>query len=459
MAVKTDPSSSAPFASHLRTALRPYHVWVPVFGAIGLSLAGALVTLVVSARSDLRMLKAIEGSVYEMVKAKNRVGLPDLLRDVSDAHQGHLAVIENGEVYASSSYEPPTINEKGFHLPTLGILLTPRNLHAEVQFTKTLQPGVVPAYLRLVTPLEHLLWPLQFLFPLVLILGWTVSKFYAYRMTRSVNRALAPLSRFEEAIRGLQTLKDPEDLYKSGIQELDSIRSAILETHRALSNAKDIIAQMKAKELTTETYEYLIHDLEKLTKALRNQIVLLSDPSLDEESREDLFKLIPETAEELLMQFTAGKHNLDFEAKVLPERDVIPVIREGVSDAWYASHSPSNVLLIQNFPDDSVPVAHDSQLLRRAIANLVHNALDACRTTVQIALIAHEKGTIIRVADDGTGIPADDVGLYFKGRKKSTKGDRQAFGLAATSHIVRSHGGRLTYQQSEWGGACFEVIL
>lgn len=104
-------------------------------------------------------------------------------------------------------------------------------------------------------------------------------------------------------------------------------------------------------------------------------------------------------------------------------------------------------------------VAHDSSLLNRAVGNLVKNAIDACKGRVQVTVKSADECTLIQVSDDGPGLSQQKAGLFLQGREKSTKGDRQAFGLAAANHIIRSHGGRIVYRPSELGGACFEIRI
>ena len=98
-------------------------------------------------------------------------------------------------------------------------------------------------------------------------------------------------------------------------------------------------------------------------------------------------------------------------------------------------------------------------MLRRALSNLVSNAIDACRSKIKIGVKNVDSEVMISVADDGPGLDTDQLTIFMQGRGRSTKADRDAIGLASVSHIVSSHGGRLIYKKSDLGGACFEVHL
>jgi sensor histidine kinase regulating citrate/malate metabolism len=66
---------------------------------------------------------------------------------------------------------------------------------------------------------------------------------------------------------------------------------------------------------------------------------------------------------------------------------------------------------------------------------------------------------VIRVEDDGPGIKANELTLFLQGRGQSKKRNRFAIGLSTVNHIVTNHGGRVVYQKSKFGGACFELRL
>jgi K+-sensing histidine kinase KdpD len=143
----------------------------------------------------------------------------------------------------------------------------------------------------------------------------------------------------------------------------------------------------------------------------------------------------------------------------MAEGDVRTCIQEACEEASYATTYPQNANLRTHFPKTPVVVAHDSNLLKRAVSNLVRNALESCRNEVCVDLVPVDQGFHVRVEDDGPGIPSNDVGLFLQGRLKSTKSDRSGYGLVAANHIVRAHGGKIVYRQSALGGAGFEVRI
>jgi hypothetical protein len=162
MAVENDPSSSHTLANHLRRVLRPYHLWIPVFASIVFSLIIALVMLMITARSDFQMLKAVEADISELIQKQDISEVTHLLRTLSDEHHGHLVLLQGGNIIAASSTMPdifyhPKVISIGF-----GTFLSHSYLISELALNELSQSESYQ--LHLMTPLHHLLWPSLFSF-------------------------------------------------------------------------------------------------------------------------------------------------------------------------------------------------------------------------------------------------------------------------------------------------------
>jgi signal transduction histidine kinase len=103
-------------------------------------------------------------------------------------------------------------------------------------------------------------------------------------------------------------------------------------------------------------------------------------------------------------------------------------------------------------------IAADRAQLRRALINLVRNALAAAgtgpRAQVVLAARRHADRVRIEVRDSGAGVPAPlrekIFEPFFTTREKGT-----GLGLAFVREIVRDHGGDITVDQAPEGGARF----
>jgi nitrogen fixation/metabolism regulation signal transduction histidine kinase len=105
-------------------------------------------------------------------------------------------------------------------------------------------------------------------------------------------------------------------------------------------------------------------------------------------------------------------------------------------------------------------VVLDPEQIKRALINLLDNALEACgasgEITVRLAENAH--GVSIEVADTGRGVPARDRDKLFL-PDFTTKGRGTGLGLAIVSRIVADHNGTIRVEENRPRGARFIIEL
>ena len=110
-------------------------------------------------------------------------------------------------------------------------------------------------------------------------------------------------------------------------------------------------------------------------------------------------------------------------------------------------------------------IAVRPQALRRAVANLVENALRHAGSDkpVDVSLHSEAKEIRIEVADRGPGIPpaeAERLKLPFTRLENARTGAAGAgLGLAIVERIARSHGGRLELRPRDGGGLVAALVL
>jgi signal transduction histidine kinase len=108
--------------------------------------------------------------------------------------------------------------------------------------------------------------------------------------------------------------------------------------------------------------------------------------------------------------------------------------------------------------DEPLMLAADKQLLRRALVNLVENALQAGAKTVEVraektAGLAH-----LIIDDDGPGVTTDLRERLFE-PYFTTKEHGTGLGLAIVKKIALEHGGDIHCEPSPAGGARFVMNL
>lgn len=116
-----------------------------------------------------------------------------------------------------------------------------------------------------------------------------------------------------------------------------------------------------------------------------------------------------------------------------------------------------------------VKVYGDSSALARALGNLIENAVKYCGPGghVHVLLKATANEAIIRVHDDGPGIPPEKLGRVFDrfyrvDESRTEENGRPAgsgLGLAIVKTIIESHGGRVSASSDFGHGSEFFITL
>ena len=137
------------------------------------------------------------------------------------------------------------------------------------------------------------------------------------------------------------------------------------------------------------------------------------------------------------------------DAKVIPMK---PLIERLLEDADYEARSRNCSVVLTGA--EECEVSGNSELLYRALENIVRNAITYTRegTTVELALRCEQKDggreAVVRVMDRGTGVPEDQLKAIFQpfyrldyARQRATGGS--GVGLAIADRAIRLHAGQL----------------
>lgn len=146
---------------------------------------------------------------------------------------------------------------------------------------------------------------------------------------------------------------------------------------------------------------------------------------------------------------------------VVLERQPIVVadwLRERVQGFEARAGAAGRRLLFEADGAAALPTLHADPLhFGRAVDNLLDNAIRHARSTVRVGVESRDGQAVLRVADDGPGLPEALREQLFEpfatGRRDGT-----GLGLAMAREVALAHGGDLRHVARP-DGACFEISL
>lgn len=101
----------------------------------------------------------------------------------------------------------------------------------------------------------------------------------------------------------------------------------------------------------------------------------------------------------------------------------------------------------------------DRELLTRAMDNLVRNAAEAGATAVNLDAVRENGMAVLRVTDNGPGLPQRTLENMFVPFAGSTKAGGAGLGLPIARELVRAQGGDIAVATTSPTGTCFVIRL
>jgi len=133
-----------------------------------------------------------------------------------------------------------------------------------------------------------------------------------------------------------------------------------------------------------------------------------------------------------------------------------------LADEFAAPADAAGLVLTKQLPAEVLPVCGDAPAVRRAVANLIANAVRLAPdgTNVTVSADRFDAWNFVSVADDGPGIaPENHVRAFqrfWRGdREEARQQGRSGLGLTIVRQIVEAHGGRVDLASDIGHGSTF----
>ncbi len=151
--------------------------------------------------------------------------------------------------------------------------------------------------------------------------------------------------------------------------------------------------------------------------------------------------------------------------------DLAWVLEQAMDDCW-AQAQAQGMQLSFTPPEQAALLQGDASLLRRAIVNLIGNAIKYGRpaqpttggAVIECTLVARGNDWALSVRDHGQGIPADQQGRLFQAfdrlqNQNNAQTNGVGLGLAFVHTVVTRHGGQIEVTSTEGVGSTFTLVL
>ncbi|MGI8980756.1 MAG: sensor histidine kinase [Pirellulaceae bacterium] len=203
---------------------------------------------------------------------------------------------------------------------------------------------------------------------------------------------------------------------------------------------------------------HVAHEVRNSLVPMKLYLSLLSRRLADDSGSQDIFEKV--TAGFVALEATVSDL-LNFSAERDPQRR--PVDVESLLNEVFETFAPqldAQSIVTHIDVDPEALIIADPDMLRRAIVNLVLNALDVMPGGGELVMTACQtrRGLEIEVADSGPGITVGALPRLFE-PFFTTKGAGTGLGLAIVERIAAAHGGIVYAANCPEGGAAFTLCL
>lgn len=224
-------------------------------------------------------------------------------------------------------------------------------------------------------------------------------------------------------------------------------------------------------EAVAELSASLAHEIKNPLASIRSAVEQLTQPVLAEDDRATLRGLVVRESDRLsrlLSEF------IEFSAVRMRSSELVDLgslVRDAVDLVRQHPDAGEEVCIRCSGLDDPLFVPGDTDLLHRAVLNLVLNAVQFSEPGGRVEVVLEpweaegtprgtriEDAVRLRVRDRGPGVEADEIGRIFD-PFYTTRSGGSGLGLAMVHRAVEAHEGAVFVDQPSDGGTEFVIFL
>ncbi len=281
---------------------------------------------------------------------------------------------------------------------------------------------------------------------LLLLLAVMVAVFFTAHLVLS--RALRPLRELQEGVARLSA-GDLEVVLPN--RSRDEFGALIEAFNRMAGRVREMVRARDQLLLDVS------HELRSPLTRLKVALALLPDSAKKAQAEADVAEMEAMTTELLELERLR-----DGRALKTGRQDLVALLHEA---ARAYRDEPPGVHVSASPPE--IPLDLDADGVRTVFRNLLGNAVKYSlpdSRPVEISATLERDALLVRVIDDGPGIPRADLESLFEpffrvDRSRSRKTGGYGLGLSICKRIVEAHGGTITAANNPGRGACFTLTF
>jgi signal transduction histidine kinase len=279
-------------------------------------------------------------------------------------------------------------------------------------------------------------------------------------IANSITKALSEL---RENLGGLKLGGNQRLVYRRK-DEIGDLVNAYNEAVRKIEESSKLLAQQERDDAWREMAKQVAHEIKNPLTPMKLSIqYLLHAYQSNPDEAEPLLKRVTKTLIEQIDSLAQIATEFSNFAKMPKAENSEFSINDLVASVHhlFANERPDMDISIQ-LPDKDFEVFADRNHLTRVLNNLFKNAIQAVpdgrKGIIDISLYQEDHKALIRVQDNGTGIPPEVQKKVFT-PNFSTKNSGTGLGLAICKSIVEGFNGDIYFETEEDKGTVFYVEL
>lgn len=289
---------------------------------------------------------------------------------------------------------------------------------------------------------------------IALLIGY----FFSKRLTQPLHALIYGIKRL--ANKDYTVHYEPKGVYKDVFHNVNFL------SNQLTANEKE---RKKLEIMREDWIGNISHDIKTPLASIQGYAELIKDQdyhfSLEEireyaEIIEQKSLYIKEVMEDLNLSTRLKNKVLSLNKKTV---NLVALLRNIVIDILNdPKYSNRNIVFHVN--QENIPVEIDEILFRRAINNLLYNAMVHNDENVQIdVLVEKQERTHIMIKDDGKGIRKEELerifDRYYRGTNTGDAHRGSGLGMAIAKDIIQEHNGELTINSEIGHGTTIDIKL